>query len=309
MAQPTIFMSTDFSSKMSNEFEMSMMGELNFFLGLQIKQTDNGIFINQSKYTKELLKKFDINSQKSSDTPMSSSLKLTKDENGPSEDVTRYRGMIGSLLYLTASRPDIMYSVCACARFQADPKRSHFTAVKKIFKYLKSTCDVGLWYPKNQPLDLVSFSDADFAVCHIDRKSTSGTSHFLGSCLVSWFSKKQNSVALSTTEAEYVAAGRCCAQILWMKQTLQDFGVRFESCPIMCDNTSAINLSKNPILHSRAKHIDIRHHFLQDTIQNGDVSLEFIETDKQLADIFTKPLGEERFSFLRKELGICNPFG
>ncbi|XP_043692925.1 uncharacterized protein LOC122643365, partial [Telopea speciosissima] len=288
----------EFSKCMSDEFEMSLMGELNFFLGLQIKQTKNGIFICQTKYTKELLKKFDFDGQKSSSTPMSTSLKLSKDEEGTPIDPTRYRGMIGSLLYLTASRPDIMFSVCACARFQANPMQSHFSAVKRIFKYLKGTTNVGLWYPMNQNFDLISFSDADFAGCHLDRKSTSGTCHFLGSCLVSWFSKKQNSVALSTTEAEYIAAGRCCAQVLWMRQTLMDYGIHFSSSPINCDNTSLINLSKNPILHSRAKHIDIRHHFLRDTVQKGEIVLKYIETEKQLTDILTNPLSEERFCYL-----------
>ncbi|XP_043714637.1 uncharacterized protein LOC122662996 [Telopea speciosissima] len=161
-----------------------------------------------------LYETFDINAQKASCTPMSTSLSLSKDENGTPFDSTRYRGMIGSLLYLTASRPDIMFSVCACARFQASPMKSHTSAIKRIFKYLKNTVNVGLWYPMNNNFELLSFSDADFADCHLDRKSISGTCHFLASCLVSWFSKKQNCVSLSITEAEYIAVGRCCAQIL-----------------------------------------------------------------------------------------------
>jgi hypothetical protein len=136
------------------------------------------------------------------------------------------RGMIGSLLYLTASRPDIMFCVCLCARFQSCPKESHLVAVKRIFRYLLGTIDLGLWYPKFTLLDLVRYSDADFAGCKIDRKSTSGTCHFLGHSLVSWFSKKQNSVALSTAEAEYIAAGSCCAQALYMKQQLEDLEIK-----------------------------------------------------------------------------------
>ena len=133
--------------------------------------------------------------------------------------------MIGSLLYLTASRPDIMFSVCLCARFQSSPKESHLIAVKRILRYLRGSPNLGLWYPRNNSFDLIGFSDADYAGSKIDRKSTSGTCQFLGPCLVSWSSRKQNSVAISTTEAEYVAAGSCCAQILWMRQTLKDFGV------------------------------------------------------------------------------------
>ncbi|KAK2967744.1 hypothetical protein RJ640_029701 [Escallonia rubra] len=226
------------------EFEMSMMGELTFFLGLQIKQSKEGIFINQSKYTRELLKRFGLENAKPRGTPISPSVNLIKDENGKDVDSKLFRGMIGSLLYLTASRPDIMFSVCICARFQACPKESHLSAVKRIFKYLSGTLNLGLWYPRNSSIDLVGFSDSDYAGCLVDRKSTSGTCQFLGDALVSWHSKKQTSVALSTAEAEYVAAGSCCAQVLWMRQTLQDFGVSLALIPIMCDSSSAIDIRR-----------------------------------------------------------------
>ena len=151
-------------------------------------------------------------------TPMSSSCKLDKDECGKSVDQKLYRGMIGLLQYLTASRPDIMFSVCMCARFQSAPKESHLLAVKRILRYLSGSIEIGLWYSRESSYELIAYSDADFAGCKLDRKSTSGTCQFLGINLISWFSKKQTSVALSTTEAEYIAAGSCCAQILWIKQ-------------------------------------------------------------------------------------------
>ncbi|KAK8674769.1 hypothetical protein V6N13_032872 [Hibiscus sabdariffa] len=215
----------DFAKLMQGEFEMSMMGELSFFLGLQIKQSKDGIFINQAKYIKEKLKKFGMENMKPQATPMSSSIKLDKDEEGKCVDSKLYRSMIGSLLYLTASRPDIMFSVCLCARFQANPKESHLKAVKRIFRYLLDTPSLGLWYPRDSTFDLHAYSDADYGGFKIDRKSTSGTCQFLGNMLISWFSKKQNSVALSTTEAEYISAGSCCAQVLWMKQQLFDYGI------------------------------------------------------------------------------------
>ncbi|KAH9743236.1 hypothetical protein KPL70_003240 [Citrus sinensis] len=196
----------DFSSCMSQEFEMSMMGELKYFLGLQIKQNEEGIFINQAKYVKYLLKRFGYDNGTAKSTPMSTTIKLDKDEKGKEVDIKTYRGMIGSLLYLTASRPDIMFSVCLCARFQSCPKESHMLAVKRIFRYLIGTINLGLWYPRRTHIDLTCYSDADFAGYKVDRKSTSGICHFLGHSLVSWFSKKQNSVALSTTEAEYIVA-------------------------------------------------------------------------------------------------------
>ena len=300
-------MCKEFAKSMQGEFEMSMMGELNFFLGLQIKQSSEGTFINQAKYTKELLKRFGMIEAKPLGTPMGTSIKLDKDENGKNVDEKLYRGMIGSLLYLTASRPDIMFSVCICARFQSCPKESHLVAVKRIFRYFIETYDLGIFYPRGVAFELNGFSDADYAGCRIDRKSTSGTCQFLGHSLVSWSSKKQNSVALSTAEAEYVAAGSCCAQLLWMKQQMEDYGLHFDHIPIKCDNTSAINLSKNPIQHSRTKHIEIRHHFLRDHVQKGDIELQYIHTDKQLADIFTKPLDEKRFCYIRRELGMSKP--
>jgi hypothetical protein len=165
--------------------------------------------------------------------------------------------MIGSLLYLCASRPDIMLSVCMCARFQADPKEVHLRAMKRILRYLVYTPKFGLWYPKGSTFDLIGYSDADWAECKIDKKRTSGTCQFLGRSLVSWASKKQNSVALSTAEAEYIAAGHCCAQMLWTRQTLRDYGYKLTKVPLLCDNESAIGMADNPVEHSRTKHIAI----------------------------------------------------
>ncbi|GJW49375.1 retrovirus-related pol polyprotein from transposon TNT 1-94 [Tanacetum coccineum] len=196
-------MCDEFAKIMHDEFEMSMMGELNFFLGLQIKQMEDGIFFNQSKYIKEMLKKFGLEDSKPMKTPMSSDTKLTKDEECESVDSTKYRGMIGSLLYLTASRPDIMFSVCLYARFQEAPKTSHLEAVKRIFRYIKGTTHLGLWYPKGTGIETVVYADSDHAGDYVDRKSTSGICTFVGCCLTSWFSKKQTALAISTTEAEY----------------------------------------------------------------------------------------------------------
>ncbi|GJZ57743.1 retrovirus-related pol polyprotein from transposon TNT 1-94 [Tanacetum coccineum] len=297
-------MCDDFAKIMHDEFEMSMMGELNFFLGLQIKQLDDGIFFNQSKYIKEMLKKFGLEDSKPIKTPMSTETKLTRDEEGESVDNTKYRGMIGSLLYLTASRPDIMFSVCLCARFQEDPKTSHLEAVKRIFRYIKGTTHLGLWYPKGSGIETIVYADSDHAGDYVDRKSTSGVCTFMGCCLTSWFSKKQTALAISTTEAEYVSAGKACQQALWMKQALIDYGVRLDDIPIMCDNKGAIDLSKNPVQHSRTKHIEIRHHFLRDNVQKGNISIEKVTSEDNIADILTKPLKREPFNYLRLGLGM-----
>ncbi|KAK6140952.1 hypothetical protein DH2020_025306 [Rehmannia glutinosa] len=279
-----------FSKLMQGEFEMSMMGELNFFLGLQIKQCQEGIYISQSKYTKELLKKSGIEEGRTVSTPMATNVKIDKDEKGKSVDESKYRDMIGSLLYLTASRPDILHAVCLCARFQSNPKESHMSAVKRIFRYLKGTINYGLFYPKNENFSLKGYSDSDYAGNIDDRKSTSGSCQFLGDCLVSWFSKKQNCVSLSTAEAEYISAAFCCTQLLWMKQTLADYKCSFENVPIFCDNISAINIAQNPVHHNRTKHIEIRHHFLRDCVSKRKIEISFVPSQDQLADIFTKPL-------------------
>ncbi|GJU25438.1 retrovirus-related pol polyprotein from transposon TNT 1-94 [Tanacetum coccineum] len=264
----------DFAKIIHDEFEMSMMGELNFFLGLQIKQMEDGIFFNQSKYIKEMLKKFGLEDSKPTKTPMSTEIKLTKDDEADSVDSSKYRGMIGSLLYLTASGPDIMFSVCLCARFQENPKTTHLEVVKRIFRYIRGTTHLGLWYLKGTRIETIVYADSDHAGDYVDRKSTSGVSTFMGCCLTSWFAKKQTALAISTTEAEYVSAGKACQQALWMKQALINYDIRRDDIPIMCDNKGTIDLSKNPIQHSRNKHLEIRHHFLRDNVQKGTFSIK-----------------------------------
>ncbi|GJR57473.1 putative ribonuclease H-like domain-containing protein [Tanacetum coccineum] len=220
-------MCTEFEDCMHKRFQMSSMGELTFFLGLQVKQQPDGIFISQDKYVADILKKFDFCSIKTATTPIESNKPLVKDEDGVDVDVHVYRSMIGSLMYLTASRPDIMFAVCSCARFQVNPKASHLHAVKRIFRYLKHQPKLGLWYPKDSPFELEAFSDSDYGGASLDRKSTTGGCQFLGRRLISWQCKKQTIVANSTTEAEYVAAASCCGQVLWIQNQMMDYGFNF----------------------------------------------------------------------------------
>jgi hypothetical protein len=240
----------ELSEEMKQEFEMSMIGELNYFLGLQVKQNDEGIFISQSKYAKDLVKQFGLDGKSHARTPMSTSVKISSDLAGKSVDPSLYRSMIGSLLYLIASRPDISFSVGVCARFQANPKESHLTAVKRIIRYVNDTLSYGIWYSRETNLVVAGYSDADWAGNVDDRKSTSGGCFYVGNNLVAWMSKKQASISLSTAEAEYIAAGSCCTQLLWMKTLLGDYGFSQDTMIINCDNTSAINISKNPVQHS-----------------------------------------------------------
>jgi hypothetical protein len=271
-----------------------------------VKQLKDGTFISQTKYTQDLLKRFGMKDAKPAKTPMGTEGHVDLNKGGKSIDQKAYQSMIGLLLYVCASIPDIMLSVCMCARFQSDPKECHLVAVKRILRYLVATPCFGIWYPKGSTFDLIGYSDSNYAGCKVDRKSTSGTCQFLGRSLVSWSSKKHTSVALSTVEAEYVAAGQCCAQLLWMRQTLRDFGYNLSKVPLLCDNESAICMADNPVEHSRIKHIDIRHHFLRDHQQKGDTEVYHISTENQLADIFTKPLDEKRFCRLRSELNVLD---
>ena len=211
---PNIHLCKKFAASMTKNFEMSLNADLKFFLGFQIQKFQEGIFLSRAKYLKDILEKFGMTDASPCKTPMPTKIVLTEDTNGIPFDPSKYRSMIGSLLYLCASRPDIMLSVCMCARYQAAPKECRLKAVKRIVRYLIHTPNFGIWYPKRSSFDLVGYSDSDYAGNKVDRKSTSGTCQFLGRYLVSWSSKKQNSVSLSTAEAEYIAAGSCCAQLL-----------------------------------------------------------------------------------------------
>ncbi|KAJ9544768.1 hypothetical protein OSB04_024475 [Centaurea solstitialis] len=291
-----------FENVMTEEFKMSMMGEINFFLGLQVRQFSDGIFINQSKYIFDLLKKYDMSGCHSIGTPMATGNSIGPDHEGKDVDLRNYRSMVGSLMYLTASRPDIMFATCVCARYQAKPKESHLAAVKRIFRYLKGTPYYGIWYPKGLGFELQAYTDADYGGCNMDRKSTSGHLQFLGNKLVSWASKKQQCVSTSTAESEYVAAASCCSQVLWMQSQLRDYGLDYKKIPIYCDSKSAIAISANPVQHSKTKHIDIRYHFLKDNVEKENIELYFVNTEYQLADLFTKALDEKRFKFLISRL-------
>ncbi|GJR02492.1 putative ribonuclease H-like domain-containing protein [Tanacetum coccineum] len=264
----------EFEALMKSRFQMSSMGELTFFLGLQVKQKADGIFISQDKYVAEILKKFDFANVKTASTPIETQKPLVKDEEASDVDVHLYRSMIGSLMYLTASRPDIMFAVCACSRFQVTPKTSHLSAVKRIFRYLKGKPKLGLWYPRVSSFDLESYSDSDYAGANLDRKSTTG-------------------------EAEYVAAASCCGQVLWIQNQMLDYGFNFMNTKIYIDNESTICIVKNPVYHSKTKHIAIRHHFIRDAYEKKLIQVLKIHTDDNVADLLTKAFDVSRESLRR----------
>ncbi|GJW32712.1 putative ribonuclease H-like domain-containing protein [Tanacetum coccineum] len=298
----------EFEKLMKDKFQMSSMGELTFFLGLQVQQKKKGIFISQDKYVHEILKKFNYTDVKSASTPTDLERPLVKDADADDVDEHLYRSMIGSLMYLTASRPDIMFAVCACARFQVSPKTSHLLAVKRIFRYLKGKPSLGLWYSKDSPLELVAYTDSDYAGATLDRKSTTGGCQFLGNRLISWQCKKQTVVATtSTTEAEYVAAASCCGQVLWIQNQLLDYGYNFMNTVIYIDNTSTICIIENPVQHSKTKHIEIRHHFIRDCNTKKLIQMAKIDTQLNVADLLTKGFDAGRFQYLVSSIGMLNP--
>eukprot|EP00253_Pinus_taeda_P027542 PITA_27542 len=272
-------MSQNFASIMQQEFEMSLLGELAYFLGLQVQQTKDGIFLSQTKYLKQILKKYGMEDFK---------------------PIYDWKFALSNTYHTY-----IMHAIGIVGRFQANPNESHLQAVKRSFKYLQGTQDFGLWYPKDTDLTLHAYTDANWVGNVNDQKSTGGGAFYMGSRLVSWFSKKQNSIALSTAEAKYVAAASCCTQLLWMMQTLQDIQITCTPpISILCDNTSATSISKYPVMHSKTKHIPTKYHFLQERMLEQKVKLEYVSSKKHVVDIFTKPLPRETFEYLRQKLGV-----
>ena len=231
--------------------------------------------------------------------------KLKNNDETKSVFQTKYRSMVGRLQYLNHTRLDISNDVGVMARYQTSPKETHLATMKRILRYLKGIIDYGLWYDRNDSFELHAYTDVDWAGNIYDKKSTSGGAFFLGKKLVSWLSKKQDCIAQSTAESEYVAATINCTQIVWMKQMLTDIGITFnEPVVIHCDNTSTINMSKNMVMHSKTKHISIKYHFLRDKVEKKEIKLEYINTKEKIADIFTKPLLKDTFEYLRGMLGV-----
>lgn len=234
--------------------------------------------------------------------------KIDFDEDGEKGDETLYKQIIGSLTYLTNTRPDLKFIVSLLSRYMSRPTKLHFLAVKRVLRYLKGTLDYGIWYKRGSVAELKVFTDSDYAGDVEGRKSTSSYTFMMSGGAVAWSSKKQSVVALSTTEAEYIAAAICACQVIWMRRILQEmeFALEDNVTTILCDNTSTIKLSVNQMFHNRSKHMDVRYHFLRNLVNDGVVRLEYCGTQDQLADIFTKPLKKDSFQKFRAALGICS---
>eukprot|EP00253_Pinus_taeda_P023494 PITA_23494 len=246
---------------MKEEFEMTNMGFLRYFLGIEVDQNEKGIFISQARYVNQVLSRFNMQECKAAITPTVMGLKLSREDSSKDFDPSLYKSIVGSLMYLTATRPDIMYAFSLISRFMERPKEAHWQAAKRILRYVKGA--------------------------------------------ISWASKKQSIVALSTAKAEYVAATTAACQAVWMRRMLRSLGQEQEKATmIFCDNSSAIALSKNSVFHKRTKHIDTRFHYIRELVNNGEIVLEHYRAQEQVADILTKPLDQKSFEFLRKCLGM-----
>jgi transposase InsO family protein len=297
-----------FKEQMKNLFSMSDLGLLSYYLGIEVKQLPSGIFLSQSGYAARILEKSGMEKCNPVQVPMEARLHLSKSSTCKQVDSTLYRSIIGSLRYLTHTRPDITYAVGVASRFMEKPASDHLAAVKHILRYVKGTQGLGCFFGKKTeaPMQLCGYSDSDHAGDVDDRKSTSGVIFYLNSSPVSWTSQKQKVVAMSSCEAEYVAAASAACQGVWLRGLLASLtGVEEEQVTLKVDNQSAIALIKNPVHHERTKHIDIKYHYVRDCNENGSIVVEHVRTEDQLADILTKPLGRVKFLELRDRIGVC----
>ncbi|XP_048137760.1 uncharacterized mitochondrial protein AtMg00810-like [Rhodamnia argentea] len=296
--------SDGFKSKNHPEY-MKELGELKHFLGLEIDRTKEGLFLCQQKYARDLLEKFRMLDCKPISTPLDGNAKACADEGRELEDSTMYSQLVGSLIYLTITRPDIAFAVGVASRFMGKPRKPHLDAAKRILRYVKKTFDFGLLYKRVSLGELVGYCDADFARDHYTRRSTTGYSFNLGSTIVSWYSKRQPIVSLSTTEAEYRAATMAARESTWLVRLLDDLHQSIDYSTILfCDNLSAISLAENTVFHARTKHVEVHYHFLREKVLQGEIKMEYTKTGDQVADIFTKGLGAAKFDEFRTQLGM-----
>jgi len=289
---------------LTSSFQMKDLGEAQYFLGLEVHRTKTGLFVNQHKYLNEIIEKANLQFSNPAITPMEVNLKLYKDEGDLVSDSAMYRSLVGSLIYLTISRPDISFAVNVVMH---TPRHLHLAAVHRIIRYLKGTAKRGIFFPSQNDLKLSAFADADWAGCPNTRRSTTGWCVYLGDALVSWKCKKQDRVSRSSTEAEYRAMSAACAEIIWLRGLLTDLEItQFTSTPLHADNLSAIQISVDPVFHERTKHIEVDCHFIRNAVDRELITLPHVPSNLQTADIFTKALPSNRHDFLVGKLMLVS---
>lgn len=288
------------------EFEIKDLGTLRYFLGMEVARSKRGVVVSQRKYILDLLEETGMSGCRPSDTPMDPNVKLWEKGKGAPVDTGRYQRLVGKLIYLSHTRPDIAYSVSVVSQFMHSPYEEHLEAVYRILRYLKATPGEGIFFKKtNQRIEV--FTDADWAGSVNDRRSTSGYCTFVWGNLVTWRSKKQSVVARSSAEAEFRAMAQGICEILWLKQILEELKKPMEyPLRLYCDNKAAISIAHNPVQHDRTKHVEIDRHFIKEKIDDGIICLPFVPTNQQIADILTKGLTRHNFEHLISKLGMIN---
>eukprot|EP00253_Pinus_taeda_P021348 PITA_21348 len=288
-------------------FDMTDLGLLHYCLGVEVWQTENHIFLSQSKYAKNLVDRFKMQECKPVTTPMEPGLKLSAQSSSLPVDDTLFRQLVGSLIYLTATRPDISFAVIYISRFMSAPKADHWIAAKRVLRYVRGTSDYGLLYTRSSEPILSGYTDSDWAGSVDDRKSTAGYVFSLGFGAVTWTSKKQQAVALSSTEAEYRGAVKASCEAVWLRRMLANMHVsQTGPTSLFCDNQGVLKLAKNPVFHERTKHVETHCHYICQLVEDGSVQLRYVPTTEQPADIFTKPLGPDKFVKFRGSIGVVN---
>lgn len=291
--------------RLVKEFEIKELGKLKYFLGIEVAHSQQGIFISQQKYVLDLLKETGKLGCKPVETPIEFNHKLGDDPQDITVDKHSYQRLVGRLIYLSHTRPDIAYAVSVVSQFMHNPKASHLTAVHRILQYLKGTPGKGILFKKGEGLTLEAYTDADYAGSMVDRRSTSGYCTFLGGNLVTWRSKKQNVVARSSAEAEFRSMALGICELLWLKIILEDLKIEWRKpMRLYCDNKSAINIAHNPVQHDRTKHIEVDRHFIKEKLDSGLICTPFVPTRNQLADILTKGLSSASFQGIISKLGM-----
>nr|GEV94945.1 putative ribonuclease H-like domain-containing protein [Tanacetum cinerariifolium] len=287
---------------------MKDLGNLKYFLGIEVLRSPKGIFICQKKYILDLLAEVGMVNCKPDDMPTMENQKLFMEENTELVNKTRYQRLVGKLIYLTHTRPDIAYAVGVVSRFMHQPQAAHMDAVIRIISYLKGTAGHGILFGSNGHLDIQIYTDADWAGDKDKRRSTSGYFSLVGGNLVTWRSKKQKVVALSSTEAEFRGIANGVAEALWIRKLVSEIGFSpHKSTQIMCDNKAAIQISENPVQHDRTKHVEVNRHFIKEKLEAGIIELPFVRSTDQLADILTKAVGTEMFFKCLGKLNFGNP--
>lgn len=278
---------------------------MHFFLGIEVIRSSKGMHLSQTKYLKDLITRMKMQHAKPATSPMATNSTLSIHDKPAFEVPHLYRSVVGALQYATLTRPDISFAVNKVSQFMHQPSLSHWVAVKRIIRYLLGTLHHGLFLSSHSPLDLHAYCDADWAGSINDRRSTSGFCIFIGRNLISWSAKKQATVSRSSTEVEYRSLAIACAELLWLRYLLHELHIP-TSIPttLWCDNLGATFLASNPMFHARTKHVEIDYHFVRERIASKELSVRFIGSDDQLADIMTKPLHSPRFAALRHKLTV-----